>query len=515
MPISVSCPGCAAKFNVKDEFAGKRAKCPKCGGPITIPAPAEEFEFVDDEPAPPPKSARPAAKARPRVVEDDDRPRKKPPVVVDEAVDDEDDAPRPKSKKRRDDDEDDRPRKKRRREDDDEPKKKKSALPLILGIVGGLFAVCGGGCAGVYFFAIKPAADRVKAELDDIEARLDNPKATQTNLAQVRSGMTLTQVEGILGKGFPAEEAVVDIATLTLPDDEANDRWVAKQKLGHVYQWENDETFIVVAFSGDPKTGGTVVGIAADIDDISTEPLVLPGGNTPPGGNQPPQELERGYPNPKVTRANLAQIRSGMTLAQVEGVLGKGFPALKIDTGVVTITLEDNAEERWSAKQQLGHVYSWENGGEILVVGFSSDPKAGGVVVGIAADIGNESTEPLKLPGEKGKPDLFGQYENPNVTPTNLAKLRGGMTLAQIEAVLGKGFPAQDADIQVVTEFLPNSDDAKARWKVKQEAKLVYCWASSDDWLLVAFSSDPKAGGTAVGIGANIGDKVTEPVKLP
>lgn len=37
MAISVTCPKCSAKLNVKDELAGKRGKCPKCEGPIQIP----------------------------------------------------------------------------------------------------------------------------------------------------------------------------------------------------------------------------------------------------------------------------------------------------------------------------------------------------------------------------------------------------------------------------------------------------------------------------------------------
>src|SRR5436189_3480868 len=37
MPIPVAC-ACGKKFAAKDELAGKRLKCPSCGGPIDIPA---------------------------------------------------------------------------------------------------------------------------------------------------------------------------------------------------------------------------------------------------------------------------------------------------------------------------------------------------------------------------------------------------------------------------------------------------------------------------------------------
>jgi hypothetical protein len=40
VPIAVSCPKCDHKLQVKDEYAGKRGKCPKCQATIEIPAPA-------------------------------------------------------------------------------------------------------------------------------------------------------------------------------------------------------------------------------------------------------------------------------------------------------------------------------------------------------------------------------------------------------------------------------------------------------------------------------------------
>ncbi len=42
MPIQVTCPGCLTKFNVGDQHAGKAGACPKCKGPIQIPAKSDE-----------------------------------------------------------------------------------------------------------------------------------------------------------------------------------------------------------------------------------------------------------------------------------------------------------------------------------------------------------------------------------------------------------------------------------------------------------------------------------------
>jgi hypothetical protein len=38
MPISVTCDGCGKSLKVKDEWAGKRGKCPGCGKTFAIPA---------------------------------------------------------------------------------------------------------------------------------------------------------------------------------------------------------------------------------------------------------------------------------------------------------------------------------------------------------------------------------------------------------------------------------------------------------------------------------------------
>jgi hypothetical protein len=103
MPVPVVCPNCSAKLNAPDSAAGKKVKCPKCQGVITVPAPLPvqpAFEVVDD-PEPPKK--KPLAKVKADVVVDDDeQPRKKRRVADDEG--DEDDRPRKKKKKQREGD---------------------------------------------------------------------------------------------------------------------------------------------------------------------------------------------------------------------------------------------------------------------------------------------------------------------------------------------------------------------------------------------------------------------------
>ena len=47
MPLRVVCPSCSSQLSVRDEFAGRAVRCPKCGG--VIPP-----DSTPDSPSPPP-----------------------------------------------------------------------------------------------------------------------------------------------------------------------------------------------------------------------------------------------------------------------------------------------------------------------------------------------------------------------------------------------------------------------------------------------------------------------------
>jgi hypothetical protein len=49
MPIHVICPSCHARFKVGDQHAGKTGACPKCKGPIQIPAASDEVVIHEPE----------------------------------------------------------------------------------------------------------------------------------------------------------------------------------------------------------------------------------------------------------------------------------------------------------------------------------------------------------------------------------------------------------------------------------------------------------------------------------
>jgi predicted Zn finger-like uncharacterized protein len=291
MPISVHCPSCSAAFKVKDEYAGKRAKCPKCSEPLTIPAAAAPPEPAAP-PVPAPVVARPVVAARvpPKPADSEDTPTPKHRRDEDEV--------RPAAKRRRGGDEeekDDQPmrgrgededapkRRRRRSDDDDEPKKKSNALPIVLGIVGGVLLLCGGGCAGVYFFVLKPAGESFASTLNSIASAAKQEREFEDKFQQVKGGMTKEQVEDLLGPNHTkAQEHDVGRVASGLPDwPQAGERWKPKVKLGHVLMWEKSGDGVLVAFSADPNAAGTVVGAVGNVGVRTTEPVKLPGG-TPP-----------------------------------------------------------------------------------------------------------------------------------------------------------------------------------------------------------------------------------------
>jgi predicted Zn finger-like uncharacterized protein len=42
MAISFTCPSCESDLRLKDELAGRKVKCPRCGDVIAIPADDED-----------------------------------------------------------------------------------------------------------------------------------------------------------------------------------------------------------------------------------------------------------------------------------------------------------------------------------------------------------------------------------------------------------------------------------------------------------------------------------------
>lgn len=101
-------------------------------------------------------------------------------------------------------------------------------------------------------------------------------------------------------------------------------------------------------------------------------------------------------------------------------------------------------------------------------------------------------------------------------TGANLAKLRAGMTGAEVEAVLGRGKQAKTLfDIATAVSGVPEGEDASGRWNGKVKLGHVWVWNNRFDEIAVAYSDDPDAGGTVVGLVGTFGRSGSEPLKLP
>jgi len=67
MAITAHCGSCDNEFTANDKLAGKRVKCPRCGGAITIPVPqpAESSRSMASLPDEESVRAKPAPGSKP------------------------------------------------------------------------------------------------------------------------------------------------------------------------------------------------------------------------------------------------------------------------------------------------------------------------------------------------------------------------------------------------------------------------------------------------------------------
>lgn len=304
MPIALMCPHCTADFRVKDEHAGRRTNCPKCGQAVTIPGTPPSVSPPPPPVPPPPVVARPVVANRATPIFDeredspppprrrpppDDEPDERPHRWRNEEEEDErprarerrradDEAPRsnrqrrneedeedirPRQRRRDDDEEDDRPRAKRkparRKPNADDADARRKALLIAGGIAVALLFFGGVAVGAVLYFQQmggggKPGGGMVEGV---------NPNLTQANAMKVQSGMTLAEVEAVLGRGRPAKEQDFLDAQNEMKDRDFTESmifWVPKLNAGQVRTWTNGRSRFMVGFSKPPEQGGTVDG---------------------------------------------------------------------------------------------------------------------------------------------------------------------------------------------------------------------------------------------------------------
>lgn len=221
MPIPVSCPNCSARINAPDSAAGKRAKCPKCGGVIPIPAAEPEvevvdddFEVVDDEPAP-------KKKPRPRDEDEDDEPPRR---KASRRSADANDGERPRKKKapRRDDDDDDRPRRSKGKK-----AAKSSSLPLIIG--GGVLLLVIG--IGIFVWQLTKASGDGNAP-----GKTAGGNATPVKPALPAGWVTFDEPGGRFSAAMPAQPESVDVSALMDPTAAEMKMWQCQPASGKVFK---------------------------------------------------------------------------------------------------------------------------------------------------------------------------------------------------------------------------------------------------------------------------------------
>lgn len=280
MPIRLVCPACSAALSVRDEFAGRAVKCPKCGGviPATEPAaPSETQPATASNPPPlppqePNESAEPA-KSGPKITgrpvarttkadDDADRPRRK------EREDEEDEDRGPKSKQdeqatedrpskkanRREEEEgEERPARSRRRrdeDDDDRPargKKQGGGAGIIIAVVCGVLLLCCGGVGLTIYYVVYSVKKGAEEFVENLQPK--NDKVTSANFQKLKLLMTRSEVEAILGSGRPTTSSEIQLVFAGHPSgNQYLLVWQRKVARGEVFVWQNREDYLFVAF---------------------------------------------------------------------------------------------------------------------------------------------------------------------------------------------------------------------------------------------------------------------------
>jgi predicted Zn finger-like uncharacterized protein len=245
MPVRVTCPQCATQLNIRDEYAGRAVKCPKCGSvipPAAPPSPVEPPVPPAVSSSGPPPLPEPASPPPPPAATESSRPTARPSERKPRREDDEDDdRPRRKPRRRDDDEDDDRPRRARQEGG-------KSGAPLILGIIAGIFLLCCGGIGGLGYYFYRKGKEVIET------VQTIDPRVNRVNYDRIEEGMTPGEVEAILGRGKvitgpEADQAFPDINKARL------ETWAPLADQNRVALWRNGDDFLLVGFYPNVNTG--------------------------------------------------------------------------------------------------------------------------------------------------------------------------------------------------------------------------------------------------------------------
>jgi predicted Zn finger-like uncharacterized protein len=312
MPIRLTCPSCSTALSVKDEFAGRAVKCPKCNGVIPGSKPADPAP-----PAPPPPKAAPVPGKPVPARAGDAEPAApsakitgKPVAGGDWAEPVDDDAPAPRRKRparRRDDDDyDDRPARRERA-----PASGGAGAGVVLIICCTVLLVCGGVGYGIYRFVVG-VKETVEKGAEDFQ-RAFSP-VTLANYEQLAVGKTTrAEVEKKLGAGRMA--GVEDIHQAFPNDLDKVERWMPMVASSRAVVWQKDDDRLLCAFHPNaegaarlqmkewrPKNGANLsAGESSDVAFLRKFPPPDPNAPKP----SPPQQGDKTGPVISVSAADL------------------------------------------------------------------------------------------------------------------------------------------------------------------------------------------------------------------
>jgi Protein kinase domain len=263
-------------------------------------------------------------------------------------------------------------------------------------------------------------------------------KVTQENFDKLTVGMTLGKLQEILGEGRRAAAKDVHVALPAnyqevLPCWSA--AWTRAAAEERVQVWQEGEYCILAAFPGVVSAGSKVEVLFHDRAQQPDFKWVL---------NFPTENAARICRNVAIAQkpadkwtTTPGKVRLGMTLKEMEDILGLGQGAGKEDVNehasVYGADFGKSRSAAWSKAVKEGRVQVWRGGGFTLLGAFPGAPSAGSKVEILLSSFltskdGRTSITMFQVPADKW-----------TATKENFGKLKVGMTLKEVNEILGVG----------------------------------------------------------------------------
>jgi serine/threonine protein kinase len=311
---------------------------------------------------------------------------------------------------------------------------------------------------------------------------------TEDSFAKLTLGMTLTQLQDALGAGRRATTDDVDkTLRISTPPPNATEwnqsrraAWNKAVEEQRVHVWQEGESRILAAFPGIPSAGTKV--------DL----LLLKHGIYP---------VQNPHDKWLVSKESFAKLKLGMTLKEMDDILGLGWQKKPEDLASVWVrflSLDEIGVTRkaaWSNAAKQEKVRFWQDGWNQILAAFSDDPATGGKVEVLM------SSTYIDLQGFQfaQKPaDMWA------ATKDNFDKLKVGMTLKEVNAILGSGPRITREQMGNVywggakgKKLEADEEARKGAWEKAVKEQRVHRWEVSrsayhDADILVAFPETPS-----------------------